>query len=184
MGLEGWRLWLGGSYDLELRFWVDGETQSFQALSMRSLLAVVRPSFGVVLHGGCVFTRPLCPVPGTLGPRITDRGEEVVRVVVSCDMGPRGEGGSEDEGVEFGISPLDLLRLLWFFGDRRVLGEESENAEFCLNVQTGHGEDSEDEKKETKERESGGGEYRRMREKKKVSYNGRSRSGLIALPAG
>ena len=113
MGLEGWRPLFGRrSYDLELRFWVDGEAQSFQALFMRGLLAVIRPSFGVVLHGRWVFTRPLCPIPGTLGPRITDCREEVVRVVVSCDMGSRGEGGSEDEGVEFGIPPLDFLRLL------------------------------------------------------------------------
>ena len=153
MGLEGWRLWLGGrSYDLELRFWVDGETQGFQALSMRGLFAVIRPSFGVVLRGRCVFPRPLCPIPGTLGPRITDRGEEVVRVVVSCDMGSRSEGCSEDEGVEFTIPPLDLLRLLRFFGNQSVLGEESKNTKFRLNVKAGHGEDAEDEREETKGR--------------------------------
>lgn len=66
------------SYDLDLRFRVYGETQSFQALSARRLLAVIRPSFWVLLHGRRVFTRPFCPIPGTLGPRVTDGGEKVV----------------------------------------------------------------------------------------------------------
>ena len=65
---------------------------------------------------------------------------------MSRDVRPGSEGGCEDERVEFSIPPLDFLRLLLFFGDRRVLSEESENAEFRLDVQTGHGEDAEDER--------------------------------------
>lgn len=67
-------------------------------------------------------------------------------------MRPGSEGGSEDERVEFTIPFLDLLRLLLFIGNRRVLSEKCENAEFCLDVQTGHGEDAEGERNEAKER--------------------------------
>ena len=76
-----------------------------------------------------------------------------MRVVVSCDMRSRSEGSGENERVEFSIPPLNLLRLLWCFGDRGVLSEESENAEFCLDVQIRHGEGAEDERKQAKKGE-------------------------------
>lgn len=59
-------------------------------------------------------------------------------MVVSCDMRSGSEGGGEDERVEFSIPSFDLLRLL-FFENWGVLSKESENTEFCLNIQTRHG---------------------------------------------
>jgi hypothetical protein len=44
------------------------------------------------------------------------------------------EDGGENERVELSIPPLDLLRLRLFVGDRRVLGDESEDAEFGFDV--------------------------------------------------
>lgn len=69
------------------------------------------------------------------------------------------EGGGEDERVEFRVPPLDLLRLLVFFGDRGILGEESENVEFCLDVRAGHDVDGKDKREGEKmgEDEDGNG---------------------------
>jgi hypothetical protein len=42
--------------------------------------------------------------------------------------------GSENERIELSIPPLDLLRLRLFVGDRGVLRDESEDAEFGFDV--------------------------------------------------
>ena len=77
--------------------------------------------------------------------------------MVSCDMRTRSKGGGEDERVEFSIPSLDLFRLLLSFWDWGVLGEESENPEFCFDVRVGHGEDGKDKKEGGKEGGARGG---------------------------
>ena len=90
-------------------------------------------------------------------------------------MRSRSEGGGENKRVEFRIPPLDLLHLLLFFGNRRVLGEESEDFEFWLDVRTGHGGSGKDEREGGKKGERVG-----RNEKKKTElliFVDRHRSG-------
>ena len=94
---------------------------------------MIRSSLGILFYGRCIFTRPFCPIPGTLGAGITDGGEEIVSVMVSCDVGTRSESGSEDERVKLCISSPDLFRLGLFFGGRRV-SDESEKTNLCVDV--------------------------------------------------
>jgi len=85
-----------------------------------------------------------------------------VRVVVSCDMRSRSEGGGEDERVEFSVPPLALLRVC--FGDRGVLGEESEDLEFRFDVWTVHDGDGKDKMEREMEGSAGMGTERKKDE--------------------
>ena len=76
---ERWGLdFVGRGYNFDVKFRIDGKTESPETLSARSLLAVVRPSFGIVLGGRCIFASPFRPIPCTLGPRIGDSRKKVM----------------------------------------------------------------------------------------------------------
>ena len=117
LGMERRRLELRRrSRDLSLKFWINREAQSSQPLPARGLLIVVRSPFWILLRGRRIFTRQFRPIPGNLGPRITDCEEKVVRVVVSCDVRSRSESGGEYERIELDVPSLDLFRLVFLWG--------------------------------------------------------------------